>query len=280
MLRALIQEVRADDVFGISAELAYRFLFALFPFFLFLAALSSFVARWMGNEDPTSQIIQGIGTAVPGEAPGMLETELRAIFENRNGGLLSVGAIVALWAASTATKSVMKAMNRAYNVEESRSFLQRQVLALGLSVLAGAAFLVAAVLLLAGPLVVEGLSSAAGLGDEGALLVNVARIPFVLLLLFLAVVFIYRVKPAVRIPFRWLSPGALAFVVVWVVATIGFSLYLANFANYGATYGSLGGVIILLTWFYITAFVMVLGGELNAVIHRRATNNGVRRHEL
>lgn len=265
----LFREVMEDDLLGGSAELAYRFLFALFPFFIFLAALASYVTGWIGVQNPTDQIISNIGDTLPSDASGVLETQLRDILNNSGAGLLSFGALTALWASSSATKTVMKWMNRVYNVKEDRPFLRKQAVGLALTLLGAAGFIAGAVVLIGGQVAGDQVAEQIGLSGVWGTVVNWARIPAVLLLLTVAMAVIYWLAPNTGYRFRWITPGAVMFVIVWIVATIGFAYYIANFGNYQATYGALAGVIILMLWLYITAFVMLLGGKVNAVFEAR-----------
>ncbi len=269
LLKDLIARIQEDDVPGVSAELAFRLLFALFPFLIFLAALSSYVAGWLGIQNPTQDIITEVGDTLPADAASILETQLQGIFDNRNPGLLSVTAILAIWSASSGTKTVMKALNRAYDVEEERPFLRKQAVGLLLTVVGGLAFLVGALVLVLGQVVGENVAGAVGLGDVWATVVSWLRLPVVLLLMILATAFVYWSAPAAKLPWRWFSWGAALFVVVWLVATVGFAFYVANFANYAGTYGSLGGIIILMTWLYLTSLVLILGAEFNVALERR-----------
>ncbi len=255
---------------GVSAELAFRFLFALFPFLIFLAALSSYAAQWLGIQNPTQDILNEVGETLPNDAAGILESQLRGIFQNQNPGLLSVTAILALWSASSGTKTVMKALNRAYDVEEARPFLKKQAMGLLLTLVGGLAFLAAAIVLVVGQVVGQDIAANLGVGDQWATVVSWARLPVVLLLMVAATAFVYWSAPAASLPWRWFSWGAALFVVTWLIATLGFGFYVANFGAYENTYGSLGGVIILMTWLYITSFVLLLGAEFNVALERHA----------
>lgn len=265
----LFREVMEDDLLGGSAELAYRFLFAMFPFFIFLAALSAYVTDWIGVDNPTDQIVSNVGDALPDDAAGVLESQLRGILDGGGAGLLSFGALAALWASSSATKTIMKWMSRVYNVKDDRPFLRKQAVGVALTLLGAAGFLLAAVLLIGGQLAGDRVAEEVGLSGIWATVVSWGRIPAVLLVLMAAMAVIYWLAPNTGYRFRWITPGAVMFVVVWIAATVGFGFYIANFGNYQATYGALAGVIILMLWLYITAFVMLLGGKVNAVFEAR-----------
>ncbi|MCK9485613.1 MAG: YihY/virulence factor BrkB family protein [Dehalococcoidia bacterium] len=274
-LKDLIARVQDDDVPGVAAELAFRFMFALFPFLIFLAALSSYVAGWLGIENPTQEILAEVGAALPEDAASILESQLLTIFDTQRPGLLTVTAVLALWSASSGTKTVMKALNRAYDVEEERPFLRKQAVGLLLTLVGGVAFLVGAVVLVVGQAAGHDIASAVGLGETFSQVATWLRIPVVLLLILVATAFVYWSAPAADLTWRWFSWGAAIFVVSWLVATIGFAFYVANFANYQGTYGSLGGIIILMTWLYITALVLILGAEVNVALERRVLGAAV-----
>jgi membrane protein len=267
--KRLFAEIQADDVPGLSAELAYRFLFALFPLFIFIAALGGFAAGLLGIQNPTDRLMQMIGETLPANARSLVTDQLRGVLQGGQGGLLSFGILAALWAASSGMKSTMKAMNRAYDVEESRSFLKKNLVGIGLTLLLGAAIILGFVLLMAGQFFASQIASALGMQEGFSLLVQIAQWPVAALVLLFGMAFLYWAAPNTDIPFRWITPGAVMFVIVWLLATLAFGFYVSNFGNYNATYGALGAVIVLMLWFYISAFVMLLGAELNAVLAKQ-----------
>ncbi len=262
---AFFAKFSRDDAMGAAAEMAFRFMFALFPLLVFLAALSAYVARWLGIENPTEEILQQAGDRLPSDVQGLLEPQLREIFGNRNPGLITVTAVTALWAASSGTKTVMKTLNRVYEVEETRPFLRKQVVGVGLTVGGGLVFLAGAIVLVVGQALGEQIAEAVGLGNAWVVAVTYGRIPVVLVLIAIAVGLVYWSAPNAGLPFRWVTRGAGLFVVTWIVATIAFGFYVANFASYNATYGSLGAVIVLMTWLYLSSLLLIVGAEVNVL---------------
>lgn len=262
----LIRKVQDDDAMGGAAELAFRFMFALFPLLIFLAALSSYVARWLGIDNPTQEILNEAGSQLPADVASLLETQLTEIFESQNAGLLTVTAVTAIWAASSGTKTVMKVLNRVNEVEEQRSFLRKQLVGVGLTAVGGLTFLAGAIVLVVGQAAGDGIASALGLEGAWSLVVMLGRIPLVLVLIGVAVSLVYWSAPATKQRFQWVSRGALIFVVAWIIATVGFGAYVANFGSYNATYGSLGAVVILMTWMYLSSLLLIVGAEINVVI--------------
>ena len=273
--KQLIRKVQDDDAMGGAAELAFRFMFALFPLLIFLAALSSYVARWLGIDNPTQEILNEAGAQLPSDVASLLETQLTEIFESQNAGLLTVTAVTAVWAASSGTKTVMKVLNRVNEVEEQRSFLRKQVVGVGLTLVGGLTFLAGAIVLVVGQAAGDSIASALGLEGAWSLVVMLGRIPLVLVLIGIAVSLVYWSAPATKQPFQWVSRGAVIFVVAWMIATVGFGAYVANFGSYNATYGSLGAVVILMTWMYFSSLLLVVGAEINVVIARSRADEAV-----
>ena len=265
-----VRQYTADDVGGMAAELTYRFFLAMFPFFIFLAALGGFAARALEVDDPTGTVMDWIGDALPADAAGVVETQLTEVIEGRDGGLLSIGIIGALWAASGGISAFIKATNRAYDVSETRPFYKRYGLALGITILAGlfvvGAFLVFFVTQFFGQHIADRL----GMGDGFTTALDILRWPTVILLLMFGVGFMYWIGPNIEgNKFRLVTPGAVLFIVVWVGATLLFGWYVGNMGNYQATYGTLGGVVVALLWLYITSVVLILGAEVNAIVEER-----------
>ena len=264
--KRLLKEVGEDDVSGAAAELAYRFFLAVFPFFIFLAAMGGFVADILGVTNPTQEIMAELQASLPADAATLLRGELETIIESRDAGLVSLGILGAVWAASSGVGTIMKALNRIHEVKETRPLWTRYGLAIGLTLLGGSCLVAGVLLMLGGQLF--GMEVAARLGIEGptATLIAFARWPLVLVFLLTALAFLYWAAPNIDLPFKWLTPGAVIAGLSWVVMSFLFGLYVANFGSYNATYGTLGGVVITLIWFYLSGFVLLLGAEINSVL--------------
>lgn len=256
------KEVSDDEITGYAAQLAYNFLFALFPFLLFLTALLAYVPV----PNLTDQIMATLGNVLPGEALSLVEGTLGDVVENQRGGLLSFGILAALWTASNAVTAIMVALNRAYGVPEARPFWKTRIIAVLLTV-GLALFLVTSILLLMfGPQLGNGIAQRVGLGNVFNIAWAILRWPVILFLVTLSVALIYYFAPNVNQSWKWITPGSVIAVAAWLLASLGFSYYVNNFGNYNATYGSIGAVIVLLTWMYLSAFFLLLGGEINSVI--------------
>jgi membrane protein len=263
--------VRNDDVSGLAAEIAYRFMFAVFPFGLFVAALGAFGAGLLHVDNPAQQVVAGLGDNLPPSIAEGLRPELERLLTSARTDLLTIGAIAALWAATGGTNALVKGIHRAYEVPESRPFLLRYVVAVGLTVLAAVGAIGSFVTIVGGAMLTQQLADGIGLGDQAFMLLQFLRWPAVFVVLTAAVAILYRYAPSIVVPWRWILVGAGAFTLGWIVATAGLGFYAANVANYGATYGSLGAVIVLMLWFYVTAAMLLLGAELTAAIaHERS----------
>jgi membrane protein len=273
----LIAAIKTDDVSGLSAEIAYRFLFAIFPFGLFVAALGAFVATSLHIANPAEEIVGGLGDNLPPAIADALRPELERLLTTARADLLAIGAIAALWAATGGTNALVKGIHRAYDVPEQRPFLLRYAVAVGLTLLAALGLIASFVTIVGGAMITQQLAAQFGLGDQAFALLQLARWPAVFLVLAIAVAILYRYAPSVVVPWRWIAVGAAAFTVGWIVATAGLGFYAANIANYGATYGSLGAVIVLMLWFYVTAAMLIIGAELTAALTRELSPSEVRR---
>jgi membrane protein len=259
-----IGEFQRDDILGLAAELAYRFLFAIFPFGIFVAALSAFVAHAIGFADPTSQIMGSLADNLPAEVASGIRPQLETVLNKSQPGLLTFGAVAALWAATGGMNALIKAMNRAWEVDETRSFLPKTALAIGLTLLASLGILGSFVTIVGASLLTQQVGEQLGIGGTTVQIINLLRWPAVFVLLAIAVGILYHLAPNFRAPWRWCLAGGAVFAITWTLATWVFALYVSNFANYANTYGALGGVIVLMLWFYLTGILLVASAAIMA----------------
>jgi membrane protein len=274
--RRLITGIREHDVSGLAAEIAYRFLFAVFPFGLFVAALSGVVAGVLRIDDPSGKIIAGLGDNLPPSIAEAIQPELERLFTSASNTVLWFGAIAALWAATGGTNALVKGIHRAYGVPEQRPFLLRYAVAVGLTLVATVGVIASFVTIVGGAMITQEVAEQFGLEAQAFTLLQLLRWPAVFAALTLAVAVLYRYAPSIVIPWRWILLGAAAFTLGWLVATVALGWYAGNVANYGATYGSLGAVIVLMLWFYITSALLLVGAELTAALARERTPDEIR----
>ncbi len=246
-----------------AAALAYRTLFALFPFLAFLVALLGFLEisgffEWL---------IEGMRSTLQEQYARLAEQLIEQIQRQTQGELLLSVIAIAVWSVSRAVNSLTKALHTIYGVGESRPAWKRIGLQLFFAPSLAITVILAVALLLIGPRSVEWIAGLVGLDEIFVSLWAWLRLPVALVLLMLAVSLIYWAIPNVNQPFRLITPGAALAVISWLVASLAFSFYLTNFADYSVIYGSLGAAIALLLYFYISATVLLLGAEVNAAIH-------------
>lgn len=256
-----------DNCTGIAAEMAYYFLFALFPFMLFLLT----VLAYLPVENLTDVIMNALKNMVPGDAFNLIKSNVDAIVGNRKGGILSISIVLALWTSSSAIIAVMEGLNTAYSVKETRPFWKKRLLAI-LLVIGFALFIgFSGVLLIFGPKIGEAVAGLFGLGELFQMAWNILRWVVILILVSLAFAATYYFAPNTKQNWRWLSVGSITAVVGWLAVSMAFSFYVDNFGSYNKTYGTIGAVIVLLTWMYASGLVILLGGEFNSSLEQRVT---------
>jgi membrane protein len=259
--KRLVQIVRKGNCTGQAAQLAYYLIFATFPFLLFLTTLLGYI--------PVPNLMETImgylGMLLPSEALNLIQDNIRQLVTEQKGGLLSLGILMALWTASSAVVAMMEALNRAYGVEETRPYWKVRGLAILLTIGISIFIVVSVILLIFGPQIGGWVAALVGLGDAFKVAWNILRWPVIVCLLILAMALIYYFAPDVEQEWKWITPGSVFAVLMTLAASLGFSFYVTNFAAYNKTYGSIGAVIVLLTWLYVTGFVILVGGELNAM---------------
>jgi len=252
-----------DDMATYAAALSFHLLLALFPFVIFMLTLLGA----LGLSEFFDRLLSQAQTALPPDAFQLLAQVVGEIRGQPREGLLSASVILAVWAASAGMRSVMNALNVAYDVEETRPAWQRYPLSILYTIGLAAVVIASAAFRLIGPRAAAGLASQLGLTATITMVWSWLRWPLVILLLLLLVALIYYLGPNIEQPFRYVTPGSVSAVLVWILASLGFSAYVENFGNYGATYGSLGGMVVLLLYFFVSSAVLLLGAEINATIH-------------
>jgi membrane protein len=274
--------LKYDNMSSYAAALAYRVLFAIVPFLALLVVLLWFLgigdyfSNWL--TDQTSSALGGQLAQVVGQ--WINQSQFQTQGESLSLGIVTIG--LAIWSVSSGVRTLTKALNVVHEVEESRPSWKRYGLsffyALGLAIMV----ILATALLLIGPKVVEWIVGLVGLEEVSEVFISLwmwLRLPVALVLLMLSVSIIYWVFPNVNHSYRLITPGAALAVMVWVLASLGFSFYLANFATYSVIYGSIGAAFVLLLYFYISAEVLLLGAEVNAAIHHYASDRHMRVEE-
>lgn len=262
-------EIKRDRVPLAAAGVAFYAMLALFPALTALLSLYGLVA----DPQQAGQQIQNLTGTLGGGAGDLIADQVQAITAASQGALslgLAVSVLAALWAASSGMNGLMEALTLAHDEEETRGFVKRRAIALVLTILA----MVFVALALASIVVVPLVIGALGWGAVGEWAIRILRWPIVAVFLLVALATVYRYAPNRDKPeWRWVSWGAVIAMVLWVLASLGFSFYVQNFGNYNETYGALGGVIVLLLWLFLSSFVVLLGAEINAEMEHQTRHD-------
>ncbi len=261
LVRGYYKKITEDDCFGIATQLAFAFIFSLFPFLLFLVALTAFLPL----EKSVIEIMGAVRPFLPEQAYQLLQQQLNYLLQNEQPSLLTFSFLVALWSASRGIDVLRMCLNRAYDVRETRPWWRTQLLSVLMTVGISLVVLICTAMILAGGRWGEWVAMKIGLGKQFFIVWSWLRWPTTALILSLVTLLAYFFLPDVTQRFRYLIGGAFLSTILWLLITWGFSIYVEKFGNYQAMYGAIGGAVILLLWLYLSGLVLILGGEWNAV---------------
>jgi len=271
LARRVIDEIGANNLFGRASELAFEFLFALFPLILIMVTLFGlFASRSVELE---TDFLSYFADFLPPAAFQLLRTAATELSSHASGWKLAFGVSVALWCASGGVSSIISALNQAHRIREARAWLKVRAIALGLTLLISAFLLSALFVVLFSGRAVDWFGAELGLEPFTVLLWKTIQWPAAVLFVILSYSLIYHWGP--NRPYRhwhWITPGAAFGGALWLLVSLGFRVYLRFFNTYTASYGSLGAVMILLVWLYVTGLAFLIGGEINAEIERAAAS--------
>lgn len=261
--KGFINDIKLADVSSSGAQLAYFFLLSLFPLLLFILTLLPFLNL------PQEQVFTVLEDILPEQIFTLIEDTIRDVLAKRSGGLLSIGIIATLWSASNGVNALVKSLNRSYGIEETRPFIIARGMSLIFTVLLIILVIVGLVLPVFGQVIGDFLFNVLGFDEVVLTIWNYIRLVLPTVLIVVVLVFLYWIVPNRPLYLRSAIPGAIFVAIAWGVISFGFSFYISNFANYSKTYGSIGGIIILMLWLYIIGIVLVVGGLINAAMQRR-----------
>jgi membrane protein len=264
--RRLWRESLQDELLGRAAQLAYYALLALFPALIVLTALMGLlsVERFM------PELMSYLRDVLPADALFMVERFLTQVAEGSGANLLSLGALGALWASSSGVTAIMDALNVVFGVKEDRRpFWRVRLIAILLTIGLAGFVILSLGLVLYGSTIGRWVAELMGFGVAFTWMWNVLQWPIIIGLMLIVVTAIYHICPDRRVRhWRWLTPGSVFAVVMWLIVSLGFKAYVDNFGNYNKVYGSIAGVIVLMLWMYWSGMVLLLGGEINAEIEK------------
>ena len=268
-LNQLLYRIREDNVTAIGAQLSYYLVLSIFPFIIFFLNILSYTP--IARED----VLHSIIILMPLDTQRIVSSLLIETINTSNAPLLSVSAITGIWAASKGIMALIRVLNKAYDVEETRPYLELRLLAIVFTLALLALLTIVLLTLVFGEVLGNKLFDFLGITQNFILFWQYFRIIISLLFMILIFTLMYRYIPSIRngrrINFKHAIPGAVFTTLGWIVTSSIFSYYVNNFGNYSKTYGSLGGIVILLIWLYLSSIIIILGGEINATI--RAINS-------
>jgi len=260
-----IREVLDDNLLGLSAQTAYYFFFSLFPLLLFVAPLLSLV----GNKQETFGLLAAqLQQVVPSDGWSLIGSVIADVVYAKNApGLMSVGALLAVWAGSNVFSALIDALNTAYDVTDTRPWWKKKLIAVTSVVVIGLVILTSTALILGGEQLAVWIADRLALSSGVRTAVGFLQVPIAFALLVTIAALSYYFLPNLRQSKRQVLVGAAFTTVGWTIVTLGFRTYVSHFGNYNATYGAIGGVIVLLTWMYFSMLVFLIGGEINSELH-------------
>jgi membrane protein len=268
VLRRAVKEIRDDNLTDWAAALTYYSVLAMFPALIVFVALVGIFGQYPQTTDAILRIVAKLG---PKSAVDTFRQPITAVIRNKGGAgaLLTVGLVGALWSASGYVGAFIRASNVIYEVPEGRRFWKLRPLQIVLTIIMVLlAALVGLAIVATGPLARD-IGHELHVGDTALTIWDIAKWPVLFLIVVTMFSMLYYAAPNVRLPgFRWITPGGVAAVVIWLAASVGFGIYVANFGSYNKTYGALAGVIIFLVWMWITNLALLIGAEFNAELER------------
>ncbi|ANU26038.1 ribonuclease [Planococcus versutus] len=262
-LKELLQRIKDVDVPGLGAQLAFFFLLSIFPLLIFLVTLLPYLTL---SQDEIFSFLEDV---VPDTVYSLIESTLIEVLTTQNTGLLSFGILATIWSASLGMNALIKSLNLSYKVIEDRPILLARGMSIVMTILLIFILVIALALPVFGEQIGRLIFSYLGL-EEGFLAIwNSIRFTIPVIIIFVACTIIYWLAPNVRINILSVLAGSAFAATGWLLTSYLFSIYISNFGNFSATYGSIGGIIVLMLWLYISAMVLVIGGQINAVMKER-----------
>lgn len=265
------KEFKDDEVTEMAAGVAYHAIFAIPPMIVFLITMAALVSQ-VTSVDVAGRLLDVIDRSAPADTQELLRGLVESAIQNVSGGAASFGvllsAAIALWSGSNGVSTIIRAFNRAYDVDEDRPFIKKKLVSIGLTVLMGVLVILAFTLFVFGQQLGNWVAEQVGLGSAFELTWNILRWPLAVVFIMFLLAVLYYLGPNVEQSFKWISPGSVLATLLWIAIVFGMKIYL-TFSNPGSAYGALGGVVVLLFFLYLTAIAFLVGAEVNAVLQRR-----------
>jgi membrane protein len=271
LVKRVYHEINDDEVLTRSAALAYYFVSALFPMIFFLMAMLGLFAQ---SHDLQSSLLNYTARFMPEDAYRLVQKTLQEIANSSTGLKLAFGLVLALWSGAGGVVSIIDALNRCYHVKDSRPFWKQRLIALGMTVAIAALTIIALTIVLYGGDIADFVGAHIGLSSVTVIAWHIVQWPIALFFVVLSFALLYFWGPDTKQQWQWITPGAVVGVLTWIGASLLFRVYLHFFNSYSKTYGSLGAVIVLLLWLYISGLAILVGGEINSEIENAAAKRG------
>ncbi|EKQ50430.1 MULTISPECIES: YihY/virulence factor BrkB family protein [unclassified Clostridium] len=260
LLIHLIVKVKKDDVFALASQLAYYLVLSFFPFMLFLMTLVGF------SKLSSRDILEQLNVMLPKSVIELTQSTIKEVFDNQYTGLLGISVLLMVWTASSAFKAVIKSVNKAYNFREDRSFIKLSLISM-IGILALAVIIILTLTMLVfGNVIGDHIKRTYTFYKLILIFWNVFRYAFIVVIMAIIFISIYKLTPAKKLTWREVVPGSIFSTIGWIVVSFGFSFYIDNFSNYSRFYGSLGAVFILMTWLFLISIIFIVGIEINCVL--------------
>lgn len=269
-LKQLIFRYKDDEISGMSAQITYYLILAFFPFLIFVFNLLSFTNL------PSEILITSFHKFIPDDIRDLVMSIMAQTLQNKSEALLSLGVVGSLWATSKGIFAIMRGLNKAYDVDENRKFIKRNLVALVSTIGVIAMIMISLVMIVLGKMIEIYVFGLVGATDLLNIVWSIIRYCIPAIVMFVTFSLLYKYVPNKKLKCRNIRVGAVFATIGWIITSLLFSFYVNNFGNYEKVYGSLGGMIALIVWLYISTFVLLIGGELNAIsnyFQTRGDNN-------
>ena len=265
MFQRVRKRVDEHQLLGRAAQLSYYFLLALFPLLIFLVNLLGYFAA--EGSKLRDSLLRYLGTVIPYSAATLVYSTLDEVSANKGGGKLSFSLLAALWVASSGMRAISNTLNVAFNVKETRAWWKVRLVSVFLTIALTVLIVAALAIVLYGGWLGDAIANRVGYGDAFTITWRIVQWPIMLGFIFFTFDLIYYFAPChTGRPWRWATPGAIIAVILWLMISFGLRGYLHFFNSYSRTYGSLGALIVLMLWFYLTGLAVLIGGEINSML--------------
>ncbi|MDD6794099.1 MAG: YihY/virulence factor BrkB family protein [Clostridiaceae bacterium] len=258
----LIVKIKKDDIFALGAELAYYLVLSFLPFLIFLITLIGFA-----NLDKLA-ILEALHRMVPTSVYDLTQNIINEVVGNQNTGLLGVSIVITIWTASSGFRAVIKGVNKAYDVEEKRSYIKRAIISFFSIIALALAILSTLIIMVFGNVIGEYLLKLIPYNKVITAVWNMLRSGLVIIAVVFVIAAIYRYAPSKKVKWRDVIPGSIICTLGWICISTIFSFYINNYSNYSRVYGSLAAVFILMIWLYLVSMILIFGVEVNSILSK------------